>query len=73
MQGRVIVLSTHFMDEADILSDRIAIMAAGRLQCCGSALFLKKLYGVGYNLTVVKSIEGTDSTGIDCQSLVCVY
>ena len=34
--------------------DRIAIMSAGRLECCGSSLFLKKNYGVGYKLTVVK-------------------
>ena len=31
-KGRVILLTTHFMDEADILGDRIAIMAEGKLQ-----------------------------------------
>ncbi|CAM9584811.1 unnamed protein product, partial [Chrysoparadoxa australica] len=51
--GRVIVLTTHFMDEADILGDRVAIMAAGRVKCVGSTLFLKQLFGVGYNLTLV--------------------
>lgn len=30
---------------ADILGDRIAIMADGRLKCCGSSLFLKSHYG----------------------------
>jgi len=39
--GRAMLLTTHFMDEADILGDRIAIMAMGRLQCAGSPLFLK--------------------------------
>jgi ATP-binding cassette subfamily A (ABC1) protein 3 len=33
------------MDEADLLGDRIAIMAGGELQCCGSSFFLKKKYG----------------------------
>lgn len=33
------------MDEADLLGDRIAIMAHGRVICCGSSLFLKKKYG----------------------------
>ena len=28
-------------DEADLLGDRIAIMAEGRLMCSGSSLFLK--------------------------------
>jgi ABC-type multidrug transport system ATPase subunit len=53
-EGRVIVLTTHFMDEADILGDRIAIMGSGRVQCAGSPLFLKKRYGVGYMLALVK-------------------
>lgn len=48
------ILTTHFMDEADVLADRIAIMAAGRLQCVGTPYFLKKHYGVGYKLTIVK-------------------
>lgn len=40
------ILSTHFMDEADLLGDRIAIMADGVVKCCGTSLFLKKLYGI---------------------------
>lgn len=28
-QGKIIILTTHYMDEADILGDRIAIMAEG--------------------------------------------
>jgi ABC-type multidrug transport system ATPase subunit len=55
--GRVIVLTTHFMDEADLLGDRIAIMAKGRIQCVGSSLFLKNRYGVGYNFTLIKEDE----------------
>ncbi|XP_076998257.1 phospholipid-transporting ATPase ABCA3 isoform X2 [Tamandua tetradactyla] len=51
---RTILLTTHFMDEADLLGDRIAIMAKGELQCCGSSLFLKKKYGAGYHLALVK-------------------
>ncbi|GLD96661.1 hypothetical protein PINS_up005344 [Pythium insidiosum] len=54
-EDRVIVLTTHFMDEADILGDRIAIMADGQLCCAGSSLFLKNRYGAGYNLTLIKS------------------
>nr|KAF6488603.1 ATP binding cassette subfamily A member 3 [Molossus molossus] len=52
--GRTILLTTHFMDEADLLGDRIAIMAKGELQCCGSSLFLKQKYGAGYHMTLVK-------------------
>lgn len=53
--GRVILLTTHFMDEADTLADRIAILSEGCLLCSGSSLFLKNRYGSGYMLTVTKS------------------
>eukprot|EP00472_Partenskyella_glossopodia_P003616 CAMPEP_0197517740 /NCGR_PEP_ID=MMETSP1318-20131121/2799_1 /TAXON_ID=552666 /ORGANISM="Partenskyella glossopodia, Strain RCC365" /LENGTH=1779 /DNA_ID=CAMNT_0043067553 /DNA_START=348 /DNA_END=5687 /DNA_ORIENTATION=- len=51
-KGRVVVLTTHFMDEADFLGDRIGIMEHGKLACCGSSLHLKNAYGVGYTFTV---------------------
>jgi ATP-binding cassette subfamily A (ABC1) protein 3 len=38
---RIIILTTHYMDEADILGDRIGIMAEGKIVCLGSSLFLK--------------------------------
>uniref|UniRef100_A0A8C0W945 ABC transporter domain-containing protein n=1 Tax=Castor canadensis TaxID=51338 RepID=A0A8C0W945_CASCN len=45
-ENRTILLTTHHMDEADVLGDCIAIMVKGTLQCCGSSIFLKKLYGL---------------------------
>ncbi|MEQ2210162.1 hypothetical protein XENOCAPTIV_009162, partial [Xenoophorus captivus] len=53
-QSRTILLSTHHMDEADLLGDRIAIISHGKLKCCGTPLFLKSTYGDGYKLTLVK-------------------
>jgi ATP-binding cassette, subfamily A (ABC1), member 3 len=53
-KDRIIVLTTHYMDEADILGDRIGIMAKGRMTCLGSSIFLKNKFGEGYNLTLVK-------------------
>ncbi|XP_078054223.1 phospholipid-transporting ATPase ABCA1-like [Mustelus asterias] len=53
-KGRTIILSTHYMDEADLLGDRIAIISQGKLCCCGSSLFLKNHLGTGYYLTLVK-------------------
>ncbi|PAA80698.1 hypothetical protein BOX15_Mlig024875g1, partial [Macrostomum lignano] len=54
-QGRTIILTTHHMDEADILGDRICIINKGRLVCSGSPMFLKKVFGEGYTLTLVKA------------------
>ncbi|XP_059149270.1 phospholipid-transporting ATPase ABCA1-like [Physella acuta] len=53
-EGRTILLTTHYMDEADVLGDRIAIMAEGRVKCCGTSMFLKRVYGTGYKLKIVK-------------------
>lgn len=61
---KIIVLTTHFMDEADYLGDRIGIMGEGRLICCGSSVFLKNKFGVGYNLTIVKTSTDVSSDPI---------
>ena len=50
--GRVIVLTTHFLEEADILGDRIAIMSEGTVRTSGSSLYLKNRFGAGYLLSV---------------------
>ena len=49
----MILLTTHFMDEADLLADRKAIISHGTLRCYGSSLFLKSRFGLGYHLTYV--------------------
>ncbi|CAF1655294.1 unnamed protein product, partial [Adineta ricciae] len=54
-QGRTVLLSSHHMDEADVLGDRIAIISNGQLKCCGTSLFLKTTFGEGYVLTLVKN------------------
>ncbi|XP_019618294.1 PREDICTED: ATP-binding cassette sub-family A member 1-like [Branchiostoma belcheri] len=58
-KGRTIILTTHHMDEADLLGDRIGIISQGKLRCCGSSLFLKSRYGNGYYLTLVKKSSGS--------------
>eukprot|EP00042_Codosiga_hollandica_P058831 m.893246 g.893246 ORF g.893246 m.893246 type:complete len:1835 (+) comp59976_c0_seq1:204-5708(+) len=54
-KGRTILLTTHFMDEADVLCERIAILSDGKLRCVGSSSFLKSRFGAGYHLTLVKT------------------
>uniref|UniRef100_A0A5S6Q0I9 ABC transporter domain-containing protein n=1 Tax=Trichuris muris TaxID=70415 RepID=A0A5S6Q0I9_TRIMR len=58
-RDRTIVFSTHFFDEAEILGDRIAMIGAGQLKCCGSAIFLKNYYRSGYNLTFTRAVEAS--------------
>ncbi|NXF72797.1 ABCA4 protein, partial [Sclerurus mexicanus] len=57
--GRTIILSTHHMDEADILGDRVAIISQGKLFCSGSPVFLKNCFGSGFYLTLVRKMRNT--------------
>uniref|UniRef100_A0A8C7QAX0 P-type phospholipid transporter n=1 Tax=Oncorhynchus mykiss TaxID=8022 RepID=A0A8C7QAX0_ONCMY len=74
--GRTVILSTHHMDEADLLSDRVAIISQGRLHCCGSPLFLKNCFGAGFYLTLVRRMkyEGPRTKCFHCldSGSVCV-
>lgn len=60
-KGRAIVLTTHSMEEADILSDRIGIMTKGRLRCIGTSIRLKSRFGTGFivNVSFSGSTNGT--------------
>ena len=50
--GRVILLTTHYMDEADALAHSIGIMAGGKLKVLGSPQHLKSRHGGGYRVEV---------------------
>ncbi|CAI2383085.1 unnamed protein product [Moneuplotes crassus] len=52
--GRIIILITHYMEEADFLGDKIGIMSHGQLICSGTTVFLKEKFGEGYNIHFVK-------------------
>ncbi|XP_072578148.1 phospholipid-transporting ATPase ABCA7 isoform X6 [Vulpes vulpes] len=54
-EGRTLILSTHHLDEAEVLGDRVAVVAGGRVCCCGSPLFLRRHLGSGYYLTLAKA------------------
>jgi ABC-type multidrug transport system ATPase subunit len=58
-KGRAVVLTTHSMEEADILGDRIAIMAKGRLRCIGTSIRLKSRFGAGYRVSVSVMMDGS--------------
>jgi len=52
-RDKVIVLTTHAMEEADVLSDRIGVICDGRLKCVGTSLYLKNNFGDGYRISFV--------------------
>jgi ABC-type multidrug transport system ATPase subunit len=55
--NRVMLLTTHSMEEADALGDKIAIMDSGRLRASGSSLFLKTTFGKGHTVSLLSEPE----------------
>ena len=51
-EGSGVVLTTHSMEEAEVLCDRIAIMSEGRLRCIGHGADIKRRFGEAYKLTI---------------------
>lgn len=49
---KTILLTTHSLDEAETLSNRVAIMSQGRLMCIGKSEDLKLRLGKGHHLSV---------------------
>eukprot|EP00756_Hemistasia_phaeocysticola_P026004 Hpha_TRINITY_DN16036_c3_g2::TRINITY_DN16036_c3_g2_i2::g.120668::m.120668/K05643/ABCA3; ATP-binding cassette, subfamily A (ABC1), member 3 len=58
-----VVLTTHFMDEADALGDRVVILHHGKVAAEGHSLELKNKFGTGYSL-VVSLNQGADAEAI---------
>eukprot|EP01132_Coremiostelium_polycephalum_P003057 gene3057-3825_t len=52
-KDRVIILTTHLMEEADILGDKIVIMSQGVMSCIGNSLQLKSRFGEGYSVNII--------------------
>ena len=59
-KDRTIVLTTHAMEEADALADRIAVVVDGRIKCVGTPLNMKNTFGDGYRVSVVLLETGTE-------------
>lgn len=49
-QDQTVVLTTHSMEEAEALCDRLAVQVRGQLRCLGSVMHIKERYSSGYQL-----------------------
>lgn len=52
-KDKSIILTTHAMEEADVLSDRIMVINQGLKKCLGTSLNLKNTFGEGYKLSLI--------------------
>eukprot|EP00754_Rhynchopus_humris_P017729 Rhum_TRINITY_DN14583_c17_g1::Rhum_TRINITY_DN14583_c17_g1_i1::g.101337::m.101337/K05641/ABCA1; ATP-binding cassette, subfamily A (ABC1), member 1 len=63
-KGRIVCLCTTSMQEAELVSDRIAVLQEGRCRCLGSSSFLKRRFGCGYLLTIGKGRAANAASGL---------
>lgn len=57
---RTIVFTTHFLDEVDVLADRIVVLSSGKVQCQGAAAELKNRFGGGHKVLAPLSTSRLD-------------
>ncbi|CAM1501884.1 Fc.00g038680.m01.CDS01 [Cosmosporella sp. VM-42] len=62
---RTLILTTHFLDEADLLADHIAILSKGTLRAEGSSVELKDRLGGGYRVHVQNDLDMRHTPDID--------
>ena len=60
LKGQItIILTTHYMEEAEALSDRIAIMKNGKLRICGTADQIKATAGTdNFEQAFIRIVKG---------------
>ena len=56
-RDKSVILTTHSMEEADVLCDHLGIMSGGRLLCLGPAYDLKRRFEKGYTCVVSTKIK----------------
>ena len=64
-EGKIIIITSHYMEEASILGNRIGIINLGKMKCIGSPLFLIEKYGKFMNLNIFKEKFANDKKIID--------
>jgi ABC-type multidrug transport system ATPase subunit len=54
---RTMILTTHFLDEAEVLSDHIVILSLGNTKCQGTPAQLKNEFGGGYQVSLPRTVD----------------
>ena len=61
--NKIIILTTHYMEEASVLGKRIGIINLGKMKCIGTPLFLIEKFGKFMSITLCKE-EGANNEKI---------
>lgn len=66
-EKHTVLITTHNMEEAECVSDRIMIMSKGRVIAEGTTLQLKKQYGQGYVIKGIDKSKNNEEVEIRCR------
>ena len=69
-KGKTVILTTHYMEEAEVLSDRVAIMNRGRFMAYGTPKEIIEQYGGG-SVCVVKGASAAAQDAVSSLDLPC--
>lgn len=61
-ENRIVILTSHSMEECEALCTRLVIMVNGRFKCLGSPQHLKTKFGSGFKLTIRLEDENNKNT-----------
>ena len=64
-ENKIIILTTHYMEEASVLGNRIGIINSGEMKCVGTPLFLVERYGRFMSLNITKEPSAHNQQIID--------
>ena len=64
---QTVLITTHNMEEAECVSDRILIMSKGRIVADGPLLSLKKQFGSGYVIRGIDKTQNNKEVKINCR------
>ena len=64
-EQKIIILTTHYMEEASVLGKRIGIINAGKMKCIGTPLFLIERFGKFMSLNITKEADAENQKIVD--------
>ena len=64
-ENKIIILTTHYMEEASVLGNRIGIINKGKMKCIGTSLFLVEKFGKYMSINLYKDEEANNENIIN--------
>ena len=61
-EQRIIIITTHYVEEVNVLGKRIGIINSGKMKCIGTPLFLIEIFGKFLSLNISKEADANNES-----------